>query len=67
MRGHIGDRLIMQGTHIGDHTRVGVITELRHDDGTPPYLVRWLDDGHVGLVFPGSDALIEATDDQPGP
>ena len=60
MHGHIGDRLVLQGTHVGDHKRVGVITELRHEDGTPPYMVRWLDDGHEGLVVPGPDALIEA-------
>jgi hypothetical protein len=31
---------------------MGVVMELRHDDGTPPYVVRWLDDGHEALVFP---------------
>ncbi len=61
MIGHIGDQLVVQGTHVGDHKRIGVITELRHNDGTPPYVVRWLDDGHEGLVFPGPDARIEDT------
>jgi hypothetical protein len=43
-----------------------VITQLRHDDGTPPYIVRWLDNDHEALVFPGTDACVEAPrDDQP--
>ena len=59
MNGRVGDRLVMEGAHVGDHRRIGVITECRHADGTPPYVVRWLDDGHEGLVFPGPDAHIE--------
>ena len=31
-----------------------------HEDGTPPYVVRWEADGHEGLVFPGPDCHIEA-------
>ncbi|HET6213141.1 MAG TPA: DUF1918 domain-containing protein, partial [Micromonosporaceae bacterium] len=58
VKAHRGDHLIMEGTHVGDRRRVGVITELRHSDGTPPYLVRW-EDGHEALVFPGPDARIE--------
>lgn len=27
---------------------------------SPPYVVKWHDDGHEGLVFPGQDARIEA-------
>ncbi|MDQ0363558.1 hypothetical protein J2S42_000227 [Catenuloplanes indicus] len=40
--------------------RVGVITAVRKPDGAPPYEVRWTDDDHVGVVFPGPDAVIEA-------
>ena len=35
------------------------ILELHGEDGGPPWLVRWGDDGHEGLFFPGSDAMIE--------
>jgi hypothetical protein len=35
------------------------ILEVRHPDGTPPYLVRWSDTGHEALVFPGPDATVE--------
>ena len=58
MKAHVGDRLIVEGTHQGDARRVGIITELRHPDGTPPYLVRWLDSEHEALVFPGPDARV---------
>ena len=69
MRAHVGDRLILEGTHVGDRRRVGVVTDLRHADGTPPYVVRWLDDGHEALVFPGPDARVEppSSADSPSP
>jgi hypothetical protein len=65
MKAHVGDRVVVAGTHVGEAQRVGVITQLRHPDGTPPYLVRWLDSGHEGLVFPGPDAHIEPVGQPP--
>jgi uncharacterized protein DUF1918 len=59
MKAIVGDRLVLEGTHVGDRRRVGVITAVRHEDGSPPYDVRWLDDGHEALVFPGPDSRIE--------
>jgi hypothetical protein len=58
MRAHVGDQLILEGVHWGDPPRVGVIADLRHPDGTPPYLVRWLDTGHESVVFPGCTAQL---------
>jgi Domain of unknown function (DUF1918) len=58
VKAKVGDRLIEEATHVGDHRRVGAITALRHD-WSPPYLVRWLDTGHEALVYPGTDARIE--------
>ena len=46
----------------GNTGRVGVITELRHNDGSPPHQVRWLDAGHEASVYPGLDARIEPAD-----
>lgn len=57
MRARVGDRLRMTG-HDQTH-RVGVVVALAHPDGSPPYVVRWLDNGHETLVFPGEDARIE--------
>jgi hypothetical protein len=49
--------LVVEGTHVGDGRREGLITDVPHPDGSPPYLVRWLD-GHEALVFPGPDSRI---------
>jgi hypothetical protein len=59
MKAHVGDRLVLESTHLRDPRRIGVITALRHPDGAPPYLVRWLDNDHEALVFPGPDARVE--------
>lgn len=53
-----GDRLIVHGTHVDDTVRDGEILEVRGEDGTPPYVVRWSDSGHEALVFPGPDAEV---------
>ena len=59
MKASVGERLILEGPRVGIRRRIGLIIEVRHADGTPPYLVRWLDDGHEALVFPGPDARID--------
>jgi hypothetical protein len=59
MRAAIGDRLVVKGHHVGEHGRDAEILEVRGENGGPPYLVRWSDDGHEGLVFPGPDASVE--------
>lgn len=59
MKAVAGDRLVIKGHHIGEHDRDAEILEVRGNGGEPPYLVRWDDDGHEGLVFPGPDASVE--------
>lgn len=59
MIAQIGDRIVLEGIHLGDPRRVGVITALTHADGSPPYEVRWLGDGRTTLIFPGAEAKIE--------
>lgn len=54
----VGDRLVVHSVHVGGPVRDGEIVEVRHADGSPPYVVRWSDTGHEGLVFPGPDAVI---------
>jgi len=61
MIAHVGDRLVIEGTHLGEARRVGVITGVSHDDGAPPYYVRWLDDGRTTMIFPGVEARIESS------
>jgi hypothetical protein len=65
MIAQVGDRIVLENVHLGDPRRVGVVTEVTHPDGTPPYQVRWLDNGHTTLIFPGAEARIEHPAGQP--
>jgi len=65
MIAQVGDRIVLEGTHLGDARRIGVITAVAHTDGAPPYRVKWLDTGHTSLVFPGGDARIEHPREEP--
>jgi hypothetical protein len=56
MEARVGDEIVVPGHKVGQVTRTAVVVELRGEGGGPPYLVRWTDDGHEGLYFPGSDA-----------
>jgi len=58
MQAKVGDRIAIQGHHVGEHERECTVVALRHEDGTPPYLVRWADTGREDLFFPGPDATI---------
>lgn len=55
-----GDWLVVETTHPDQPRRRGLILEVHHADGRPPYLVRWTDTGAETLVFPGPDARILA-------
>lgn len=57
MHANPGDWLLVEGREVGSRPRRGRILEVRSADGTPPYLVRWLDDREA-LVFPGPDARV---------
>lgn len=60
MHAQVGDRLVVHGAHVSDHVRDGVILEVHGADGGAPYLVRWADDGHESLVFPGPGTEVVA-------
>jgi hypothetical protein len=62
-----GDRLVIRGHHVGESLRDGEILEVLGEDGGPPFLVRWTDDGHVSRVYPGSDAFVEHFETHPRP
>lgn len=55
MRAQVGDQLVADGA---DSQRVCEIIQLNHADGSPPYVVRWLNDGHIALLFPGPYARL---------
>lgn len=53
-----GDRLVVRRHRVGERERDAEILEVG-EDGGPPFLVRWSDDGHVSRLFPGTDAFVE--------
>ena len=54
-----GDRLVIHSRAVDGPVRDAEVLEVRHPDGSPPYLVRWSDTGHEALVFPGPDASVQ--------
>ena len=58
MHAHSGDQIVIRGHHVGDPERTGEVLEAHGRDGEAPYLVRWDEDGHQSLFFPGSDAYV---------
>jgi hypothetical protein len=59
MKADVGDRIVVASTVVDGPLRDGRVVEVRHADGTPPYVVEWSDTGERTLVFPGPDAHIE--------
>ena len=58
MKASVGDRLILASSVLGGVVREGTVVELRHDDGSPPFMVEWSDTGERSLVYPGPDARV---------
>ena len=58
MKAEKGDRIIVRSAHVGEPDRDGEVLEAKGSAGGPPFVVRWSDDGHVGLLFPGPDTQI---------
>jgi ABC-type sugar transport system substrate-binding protein len=48
MRANIGDMLVVAGSG----SRTGLIIGVVGQDGTPPYVIKWLNDGHIAMVTP---------------
>jgi hypothetical protein len=59
LRAAPGDRLVIKGHHVGEPERDAEVLEVLGEDGGPPFLVRWQDDGRVSRFYPSSDAYIE--------
>lgn len=58
MKAKVGDFLVVKGTTTERHDQHAEIVEVRAEDGSPPYVVRWLVTGHEATVYPGCDALV---------
>jgi len=59
LRATPGDRLVIRGHHLGEPERDAQILEVLGEDGAPPWVVRWQDDGHVSHYYPSLDAYVE--------
>ncbi len=59
MRARVGDRIVIKGHRLGEPDRDCEVLEAQGPDGGPPFRVRWEDDGHESLFFPGSDAFVQ--------
>lgn len=58
MHARAGDWIVIEGHTTGVAGQRGQILEARSADGSPPFLVHWLSDGHTSLCFPGPDARV---------
>lgn len=59
MEAAVGDKIVVRSHHTGQPVREAIVLVVEGQEGGPPYRVRWTDDGHEGLYFPGSDAIVE--------
>jgi hypothetical protein len=64
MKGKVGDWLVIKGATLDRPDQRGLITEVHSSDGSPPYVVRWLDNDHLATVFPGPDAIVVTAEEQ---
>lgn len=58
MKASVGDRIVIRGHRVGEPDRDCEVLAIG-EQGGPPYRVRWDEDGHESLFFPGSDAVVE--------
>jgi hypothetical protein len=47
MRASVGDVLVVPGSE-----RRGLVIGVVGKDGAPPYVIKWLSDGHIAMVTP---------------
>ena len=64
MKAKVGDWLVFKGAAVDRPDQRGLITEVHSTDGSPPYVVRWLENDHMATVFPGSDAIVVTAEEQ---
>lgn len=57
MLARVGDVLVVKSSHTERHEQHAEIVEVRTEDGSPPYVVRWAD-GHRATIYPGTDAVV---------
>lgn len=66
MHANVHDQITVLAPNVDRAKREGEILEVHGADGAPPYLVRWADNGHEVLYFPGPDTLIHHSEADSG-
>jgi len=64
MYAKVGDWLLVKSRSDTTRSRQGEIIAVTSPQGSPPYRVRWLDDGRETLVFPGPDSVVVSAAEQ---
>lgn len=64
MKAKAGDWLVIKGNTIDRPDQRGLISEVHSRDGSPPYVVHWLDNDHVATIYPGTDAVVVTAAEQ---
>jgi hypothetical protein len=59
MQARAGDHLLVRGRSVAQPDRSAEVLKVLGSNGAPPYQVRWSEDGHEGLFFPGPDTSVE--------
>jgi Domain of unknown function (DUF1918) len=54
----VGNWLVVHSRSLDTPVREGQIVEVPHADGSPPYVVHWLDQDRLSTVFPGPDTTV---------
>src|SRR5207237_464895 len=64
MEAQVSDRIVVEGSKVGQERRNGEIVEVIDTPGPRHYRVRW-SDGHESIFFPSSDARVVVKKPQP--
>ena len=58
LQARIGDEIVVDGLHHGEPPRRGEIIEVLGEPEVTHYRVRWDDNGHVSIFFPGTTSHV---------
>jgi uncharacterized protein DUF1918 len=66
LHGSVGDAIVVDGVHVSDPTRRGVIIEVVGTGDGAHFRVRW-EDGHESIFFPGATTHVVPLDAEAPP
>jgi hypothetical protein len=58
MKASVGDEVVVESAVLSGTVRRGRVVEVRHPDGTPPFVVEWHDTGERTVFVPGPDTRV---------